>query len=226
MVGQDAREHRRAGRATPYCSEEPSRATRRHPLPRPALPRPNSGAVRRTHHHHPVRSPRHLRNPRLRPGRLHLHRHQRSPPQPSSQPPRHRNSPPRPPQAAAPSDQRSHPDRCHPRRTSHSRTEQATPEAAHLRRGRVMNQAFIVTKEHRRFTEFANAVRKEKTIGICHGAAGVGKTNSARPAPANPPTREEKKTHAVRPGGVGAPETPPPPAATRTGTPSSPTSTN
>ncbi|WP_295125089.1 AAA family ATPase [uncultured Leifsonia sp.] len=43
-----------------------------------------------------------------------------------------------------------------------------------------MNQTFIVTKEHRRFTEFANAVRKEKTIGICHGDAGVGKTNSAR----------------------------------------------
>ncbi|KTR93807.1 ATP-binding protein [Microbacterium testaceum] len=43
-----------------------------------------------------------------------------------------------------------------------------------------MNQAFIVTKEHRRFTEFANAVRKEQTIGICHGDAGVGKTNSAR----------------------------------------------
>jgi len=43
-----------------------------------------------------------------------------------------------------------------------------------------MNQAFIVTKEHRRFNEFANVVRKEKTIGICHGDAGVGKTNSAR----------------------------------------------
>lgn len=42
-----------------------------------------------------------------------------------------------------------------------------------------MSQAFIVTKEHRRFTEFANAVRKERTIGICHGDAGVGKTNSA-----------------------------------------------
>jgi len=28
---------------------------------------------------------------------------------------------------------------------------------------------FIVTKEHRRFAEFASAVRKEHTIGICHG---------------------------------------------------------
>ena len=43
-----------------------------------------------------------------------------------------------------------------------------------------MSQAFIITKEHRRFTEFANAVRAEHTIGICHGDAGVGKTNSAR----------------------------------------------
>ena len=43
-----------------------------------------------------------------------------------------------------------------------------------------MSEAFIITKEHRRFREFANAVRKEHTIGICHGDAGVGKTNSAR----------------------------------------------
>lgn len=43
-----------------------------------------------------------------------------------------------------------------------------------------MAKDFIVTKEHRRFTEFATAVRKEQTIGICHGDAGVGKTLSAR----------------------------------------------
>jgi len=39
---------------------------------------------------------------------------------------------------------------------------------------------FIVTKEHRRFTECADALRKHWTMGLCVGPAGGGTTLSAR----------------------------------------------
>ncbi len=56
-------------------------------------------------------------------------------------------------------------------------TDTATPVDARPPRRLV---DFQVTRQHRRFCEFADAVRRHRYIGACYGAPGLGKTLSAR----------------------------------------------
>lgn len=118
LASANARQSGTTRRPPAHGPQEPGRAARRHSLPGPALPRSDTRPLRRAHDHNPLRPARHLRDPRVRPRHIRLHRRRRSPPQSPPQPPRHRNRPPSPPPRTPTHHQRPHPHRRHPRRAT------------------------------------------------------------------------------------------------------------